>query len=155
MNRNFCESAHESCQFFFHNDINSSVLQKCKPCKLHLKHLVFSRCFSWKEPTIVMAFRQCFFFLKNRYTWSDQNSSAKRSTKFHLLAQGTEPKKFFPRNIHYRARLKCPHFQFFGIVQVFSGKKFTKGPPSIFFGILRQNDCYKIPKGPPFSFLAL
>ena len=30
-----------------------------------------------KKPTIVMAFRQCFF----RYTWSDQKSSTESSTK--------------------------------------------------------------------------
>ena len=45
-----------------------------------------------------------------------------RIFKFHLLAQGTKPKFFFffPRNIHYRARLKGPPFHFFfGIVRLF------------------------------------
>ena len=41
----------------------------------HFESAVFLR----KESTIVMAFRQCFFF---RYTSSDQNSSTKSSTEF-------------------------------------------------------------------------
>ena len=41
--------------------------------------MFFSRRFSRKEPTIVMAFRQCFFC---KTTWTDQNSSTKSSTKF-------------------------------------------------------------------------
>ena len=41
-------------------------------------YYLFSQRFSWKEASIVMGFRQCFF----RYTWSDQNSSTS-STKFY------------------------------------------------------------------------
>ena len=51
--------------------------------------------------------------------------------KFHLLAQGTEPKSF-PHNIQCRTR---PKGFFFGIARLFSEKKFPQRvPPSIFLG---------------------
>ena len=85
-----------------------------------------------KEPTIVMAFRQCFCF---RYTLSDRDCS-RSSTNFYgviliHLAWRTEPKRFFlffPRNIQYWARLKGPIFEFFGLVRHFFRKNSSKGP---------------------------
>ena len=58
----------------------------------------------------------------------------------------------FPRNIPYRARPKCPPFQFFSAMWDFSE---TKISPLQFFDVLRQNGCWKTPKGPPFSFSAV
>ena len=58
--------------------------------------------------------------------------------KFHLLAQGTEPKSF-PHNIQCRTRPKGPPFSFFGIARLFFGKIcFSKVSPLHFFWVLRQ-----------------
>ena len=53
---------------------------------------IFSRRFSWKEPAIVMAFRQCFlnFFLDT----PEVTKIVLQNFKLPLLAQGTEPKRF-------------------------------------------------------------
>ena len=74
-----------------------------------------------------------------------------RNFKFHLLAQGTEPKSF-PHNIQCRT---SPPFQFFfGIARhfFFRKKNFPKGSPFNFFWVLGQTGYRKIPKGPPFQF---
>ena len=74
--------------------------------------------------------------------------------KFHLLAQGTEPKSF-PHNIQCRTRPKGPPFQFFfGIARLFSEKKFPQRVPPSFIWVLRQTGYRKIPKGPPFQFFS-
>ena len=78
----------------------------------------FSERFSWEEPTIVMVFRQCFFFIFSRPPEVTKIilPEVLQNFKFHLLAQGTKPKRFSPfflRNVHYRARLNGPPFQIF------------------------------------------
>ena len=75
-----------------------------------------------------MAFRQCF--LRPRELTKIVLPKVLQNFKFHLLAQGTEPKSF-PHNIQCRTR--------------------PKGPSS-FFWVLRQTGYRKIPKGPPFHF---
>ena len=69
-----------------------------------------------------MAFRQCFFDTPEvtKIVLPKVLQTLKEYAKLYLLAQGTEPKKFFLRNIQYRARLK--------------------GPSSL-FGVLQQNGC--------------
>ena len=56
----------------------------------------------------------------------------------------------FSAYIQYRARLNDP-FSFFGIVRLFSEKKFRNGWELHFLNVLRQNGYWKIPKG-PFQF---
>ena len=77
-------------------------------------------------------------------TRTDQNSSTKfkfYGVKLLFAFSEIEPKKFFPGNIQYRARLKSPLFSFFGIVRLFFEKKLPKGAPFNLFGVLRQNGC--------------
>ena len=93
---------------------------------------------------IAKTFGRCFF----RYTWSDQNSSTKSSTKFwedaksYLLAIGTESKGFllFPRNIQNRARLNT-FSVFFGIVRLFFETIFVspKSPPLMICNRMDEN----------------
>ena len=60
--------------------------------------------------------------------------------KFHLLAQGTEPKNF-PHNIQSRTRPKGPPFSFLALRDFFSEKFFSpKCPPSIFLGFATDWD---------------
>ena len=61
-----------------------------------------------------MASRQCFFFDTPEVT-KIVLPKVLQNFILYLLAQGTEPKlfPFFPRNIQYRTRLKCPPFEFF------------------------------------------
>ena len=75
-----------------------------------------------------MAFRQCF--LRPPELTKIVIPKVLQNFKFHLLAQGTKPKKFFffPRNIHYLARLKGPPFQIFRHCATFFEKKSPKGP---------------------------
>ena len=73
--------------------------------------------------------------------------------KFHLLAQGTEPKSF-PHNIQCRTRPKGPPFSFFGIVRLFGKKISPKGPPSIFFGFCDRLGIEKSQRVPPFNFFS-
>ena len=75
--------------------------------------------------------------------------------KFHLLAQGTEPKSF-PHNIQYRTRPKSPPFRFFSALRYFFSEKIfsPKGPSFNFFWVLRQTGYRKIQKGPPFQFFS-
>ena len=72
--------------------------------------------------------------------------------KFHLLAQGTEPKSF-PHNIQCRTRPKGPPFQFFfGIARLFSEKNFPKGSPLHLFGFCDRLGIEKSQRVPPFNF---
>ena len=81
-----------------------------------------------------MAFRQCFF--KPPELTKIVLPKVLQSFKFHLLAQGTEPKSF-PHNIQCRTRPKVPPSQFFRHCETFSEKKFPQRvPPSIFLGLL-------------------
>ena len=82
----------------------------------------FSRRFSRKKPTIIMAFRQCFF----KTTLTDQNSSTKVlqniiAPNCTIWPSELNQKGFscFPRNIPYRARPKGPPFQFFSALRDF------------------------------------
>ena len=97
-----------------------------------------------------MAFRQCF--LRPSDLTKIVLPKVLQNFKFHLLAQGTEPKRF-PHNIQCRTRPKGPPpFQFFRHCETFFGKKFPKGSPFNFFWVLRQTGYRKIPKGPSFQF---
>ena len=73
--------------------------------------------------------------------------------KFHLLAQGTEPKSF-PHNIQCRTRPKDPPFQFFSALRdFFSEKNFPKGSPLQFFLLFcDRKDVEKFQRVPPFNF---
>ena len=78
-----------------------------------------------------------------------------KNFKFHLMAQGTEPKSF-PHNIQCRTRPKGPPFQFFSALRDFSGKKiFPKGPPFIFFGFCDRLGIEKSQRVTPFSFFGV
>ena len=64
----------------------------------------------------------------------------------------------FPGNIQYRARLKGPTFEFFGIVghwHFFPTKIFPKGSPSIFVEFCDRMDVEKSQRFPPFSFFGI
>ena len=75
-----------------------------------------------------MAFRQCF--LRPPELTKIVLPKVLQNFKFHLLAQGTEPKSF-PHNIECRTRPKGPSFQFFfGIA-----RRFRK----IFFSAVEEN----------------
>ena len=76
--------------------------------------------------------------------------------KFHLLAQGTEPKSF-PHNIQCRTRQKGPPFSFFGIAKLFFREKmFPQSlPPSIFFGFCDRLGIEKSQRIPPFNFFGV
>ena len=79
-----------------------------------------------------MAFRQCFF--KPPELTKIVLPKVLQNFKFHLLAQGTEPKSF-PHNIQCRTRPKGPPFSFFRHCETFFRKKnFPKGSPFNFFG---------------------
>ena len=97
-----------------------------------------------------MAFRQCF--LGPPELTKIVLPKILQNFKFHLLAQGTEPKSF-PYNIQCRTRPKGPPFSFFRHCETFFGtKNFPKVSPFNFFWVLRQTGYRKIPKGPPFNF---
>ena len=85
-----------------------------------------------------MAFRQCFkkFF---RYTWSDQSSSTKSSTKLLYCPCVPDETKSSPLSVFSPLR------------DFFSEKFFLQTVP--FFGALQQNPCWKIPtKESPLHF---
>ena len=70
-----------------------------------------------------MAFRQCF--LRPPELTKIVLPKVLQNFKFHLLAQGTEPKSI-PHNIQCRTRPKGPPFQFFfGVVKLFSKNFFS------------------------------
>ena len=72
--------------------------------------------------------------------------------KFHLLAQGTEPKSF-PHNIQCRTRPKGPPFPFFSALRDFFQKKiFPKRSPFSFFGFCDRLGIEKSQRVPPFNF---
>ena len=102
---------------------------------------------------MVMAFRQCF--LRPPELAKIVLFKVLQNFKFHLLAQGTEPKSF-PQTIQCRTRPKGPPFQFFLALRDFFSEKYfsPKGPPLSFFWVLRQTGYRKIPKGPPFQFFS-
>ena len=90
---------------------------------------VFSRRFSRKKLTSVMAFRQCFLFDTPEVTKILQNF------KFHLLGQGTEPERFSFRFFFGIVRLlkifchqRVPH-HFWS----FATEWMLKNPPLKFF----------------------
>ena len=70
----------------------------------------------------------------------------------YLLAQGTEPKRFFPRTVQYRARLKVRTFEFFwALWDIFFEKKCPTGPPSFFSEFRDRMDVEKSQRA-PFHF---
>ena len=107
-----------------------------------------------KESTIVMAFRHCF--LRPPELTKIVLPKVLQNFKFHLLAQGTEPKSF-PHKIQCRTRPKGPPFQFFfGIARLFFGKKFPQRvPPSIFFGFCDRLGIEKSQRVPLFNFFGV
>ena len=78
-----------------------------------------------------MAFRQCF--LRPPELTKIVLPKVLQNFKFHLLAQGTEPKSF-PHNIQCRTRPKGPHSIFFLLFCVRMGiEKSQRVPPFNFF----------------------
>ena len=80
-----------------------------------------------------MAFCQCF--LRPPEVTKIVLPKVLQNFKFHLLAQGTEPKSF-PHNIQCRTRPKGPPFSFFSALRdFFSEKNFPQRvlPPFSFF----------------------
>ena len=118
--------------------VYSSVLVY-KVC--HDMFCVFSWRFSWKESTIVMAFRQCFFW----YTRSDQNSS----TKFFVFM--VSDWTIWPSELNQK------YFSIFPTLHTRQGE--TKGSPFSFFSTLWDifwwfaTQWRKNLKGPPGPFV--
>ena len=97
-----------------------------------------------------MAFRQCF--LRPPELTNIVLPKVLQNFKFHLLAQGTEPKSF-PRNMQCRTRPKGPPFQFFSSLRdFFSEKQIPKWSPLHFFGFCDRLGIEKSQKVPPFNF---
>ena len=119
---------------------------------LRLESTVFSRRFS-REKSRLLSWLFVSVFLRPPELTKIVLPKVLRNFKFHLLAQGTEPKSF-PHNIQCRTRPKGPPFQFFSALRDFSGKNFPKGSPFNFFWVLGQAGYRKIPKGPPFQFFS-
>ena len=127
--------------------------------------IFFGRRFSWKEPTIVMAFRQSFFIHFIFYTPDGTKKVLPKVIQnftLPLLAKGTEPKTKKVSRVTYNTGRdqSFPLSVFSALWDFFRKKKFHKGKkgknPSIFFWVLRQNGCWKIPKGKiPFSFFGI
>ena len=109
-----------------------------------------------KKSTIVMAFRQCFFFDTPEVTKTVLPKVLQNFKKTPSCTCWSKElnQKGFPHNIQYRMRPKGPSFQVFRHCETFFRKNSSKGPFS-FFGVLRQNGCCKIPKGPPFYFFGI
>ena len=77
-----------------------------------------------------MAFRQCF--LRPPELTKIVLPKVLQNFKFHLLAQGTEPKSF-PHNIQCRTRPKGPLSVFSALRDFFSEKKILQRVPLSFF----------------------
>ena len=105
--------------------------------------LFFSRRFSRKESTIVMAFRQCFL----RPPELTKIVLPKVLQKFQKTPKCTcWPKelnqKGFPRNIQYRTRPKGPNFRFFRHCATFFQFFFIKGFPIHQYFEILKSFCY-------------
>ena len=125
------------------------------PCNMVLTILevLFSRRFS-REKSRLYSWLFVSVFLRPPELTKIVLPKVLQNFKFHLLAQGTEPKSF-PHNIQCRTRPKGPPFQFFSALRdFFSEKNFPQKVPLQFFWVLRQTGYRKIPKGPPFQFFS-
>ena len=113
-----------------HEKVTAEVF--CSHTEFRIFFPIFSRRF-FREKSLLWSWLFVSVFLRSPELTKIVLPKVLQNFKFHLLAQGTEPKSF-PHNIQCRTRPKGPPFQFFfGIARLFFGKKFPKGSPFQFF----------------------